>query len=105
MFDRPGIGVEDLPWIHRDQFVHYVQLARGLSDGDDWARLRLDLLRGLTAAFGHAGATHADELTAWQDDVLELLDEVRHQHDPSAEWPAFFDTLWHRRHAIRPDLS
>lgn len=27
MFDQPGIGLEDLAWIHRDKFVHYVQLA------------------------------------------------------------------------------
>ncbi len=106
MFDRPGIGVEDLPWIHRDQFVHYVQLARNLSDGHDWPRLREDLLRGLTAAFGlDACLAHADKLTAWQDDLVELLDEVRHQHDPATDWPAFFDTLWHRRLAIRPDLA
>ncbi len=52
MFDRPGIGIEDLPWIHRDQFVHYTQLAYVLSDPQDWLRLRQDLMRALTAAFG-----------------------------------------------------
>lgn len=106
MFDQPGIGVEDLPWIQRDQFVHYLQLARSLGDGHDWPRLRLDLLGGLTAAFGlNARHTHADELTPSQCGVLELLDEVRHQHNPATDWPAFFDTLWTRRHAIRPDLA
>ncbi|MBA2529269.1 MAG: hypothetical protein H0V19_04805 [Euzebyales bacterium] len=52
MFDRPGIGVEDLAWIHRDQFVYYVQLAHALGDPTDWSGLRHDLLRALTAAFG-----------------------------------------------------
>ena len=32
MFDRPGIDLDDLVWIHRDQFVHYLQLAFALGD-------------------------------------------------------------------------
>ncbi len=65
MFDGPGIGVEDLAWIHRDQFVHYVQLAHALGDPTDWSRLRHDLLRALTAAFG-LDAGMGDELTPRQ---------------------------------------
>lgn len=106
MFDRPGIGVEDLPWIQRDQFVHYMHLAHARADGQSWPQLRQDLMRGLAAAFGlDAGHAHGDQYTAWEGGVLELLDKVRHQHDPATEWPAFFDTLWSRRHNIRPDLA
>jgi hypothetical protein len=96
MFDRPGIGVEDLAWIHRDQFVHSVQLAHGLGDPANWPQFREDLRRALTAAFGLDAPS--------QPRALEVVDEVRRRHDPATDWPAFFDTLWNRRHAIRPDL-
>ncbi len=105
MFDRAGIGIEDLPWIHRDQFVHYIQLAYVLSDPNDWSHLREELLQALTAAFG-LDACHAngERLTPSQQRALEVLDEIRPHHDPATEWLAFFDTLWTRRHAIRPNL-
>ncbi|HEX2029175.1 MAG TPA: hypothetical protein VHF25_14370 [Nitriliruptorales bacterium] len=106
MFDRPGIGIDDLPWIHRDQFVHYVELAHALSDPHDWPQLREGLLRALTAAFGlDAGNRNGHRLTTSQRRALELLDEIRCHHDPAADWSAFFDTLWARRHAIRPDIT
>ncbi len=105
MFDRAGIGIEDLPWIHRDQFVHYLQLAYVLSDPDDWWRLREELLQALTAAFGLDACDAAGERhTPSQRRALEVLDEIRRHYDPAKEWPAYFDTLWAQRHAIRPDL-
>ena len=103
MFDRPGIGVEDLAWIHRDQFVHYVQLAHALGDPGDWSRLRQDLLRALTAAFGlDAGTGFAP--TQQQTGALQLLDEIHRQHDQATHWPTFLETLWRRRQDIRGDL-
>ena len=105
MLSQPGIGLEDLPWIHRDQFVHYVELAHALSDPDDWARFRDDLVRGLIAAFGlDAQGVDGHQLTPLKHHALLVLDQVRHQHDPVTAWPAFFELLWSRRHAIRPDL-
>lgn len=105
MFDRPGIGVEDLPWIHRDQFVHYLELTRAVSDPYDWPRLRDDLLQALTAAFGlDACNANGERLTPSQQLALHLIDEIRTHHDPATDWPAFFDTLWTRRRSIRPDL-
>lgn len=103
MFDQPGIGIENLAWIHRDQFVHYVDLAHALSVPGDWSRFRQELLRALTAAFG-ADAGSADGLTPRQHRAVQVLDDIRRQHDPATNWPAFFDMLWSRRHAIRPDL-
>lgn len=103
MFDEPGIGVEDLAWIHRDQFVHYVELAHGLGDPGDWPRFRQDLFRGLTAAFG-LDAGLADGLAPGEHHALQVLDQIRRQHDPATNWPAFFDVIWSRRHAIRADL-
>jgi hypothetical protein len=44
VFDQPGIGDEDLAWIHHDPFVYYVQLAHALGEPGDWPRLRQDLL-------------------------------------------------------------
>ena len=105
MFDRPGIGIEDLPWIHRDQFVHYIQVAHALSNPHDWPRLREDLMQALTAAFGlDAGSTSGERLTPPPQRALDVLDDIRVHHNPAREWPAFFDMLWTRRHAIRPDL-
>ena len=105
MFDRPGIGLDDLPWIHRDQYVHYVELAHALSNPHDWPQLRRDLLDALTAAFGLGrGDSNGYAFTSQQRRALVVLDEIRGQHDPATDWPAFFDALWQRRHAIRPDL-
>ena len=107
MFDRPGITIDDLAWIHRDQFVHYVELAHGVSQPHDWPQLREDVLRGLTAAFGlDARDVNGNGVTPApaQHRALELLDEIRRHHDPATDWPAFFDMLWSRRHAMRPDL-
>ena len=106
MFDRPGIGLDDLPWIHRDQYVHYVELAHALSNPHDWPLLRRDLLNALTAAFGLGrGDGNGHPFTTRQHRALEVLDEIRCQHDPATDWPAFFNALWERLHAIRPDLS
>ena len=105
MFDRPGIAIDDLAWIHRDEFVHYVELAHGLSEPQDWPRLREDLLRALTAAFGlDAGNVNGAQFTSPQRRARDVIDDVRHHHNPATDWPAFFDALWSRRHAIRPDL-
>jgi hypothetical protein len=103
VFDQPGIGVEDLALIHRDQFVHYVQLARALGDPGDWPQLRHDLMGALGAAFG-LGAGTADGLTPPQHRALHVLDEVRREHDPVIDWPCFCEALWRRRHDIRADL-
>ena len=105
MFDRSGISTDDLSWIQRDEFVHYVELAYGVSDAHDWTRFREALLAALTAAFALDADSHGGRLSPRQRRALQLLDEIRREHDPAADWPAFFDTLWSRRHAIRPDLA
>lgn len=95
MFDRNGVGIDDLAWIRRDQYVHYTTLAHQLGDPHDWPRFRHDLADAITAAFG---------LHPRRQRVLDLLDAVRTHHGPATNWPAFFDALWARRHEIRPDL-
>lgn len=108
MFDGRGIGIEDLAWIQRDQFVHYVESARALSDPNDWPRLREDLVDALTAAFGldagrwKVGGRHVTAQR--QRAARELLEELRTLHDPAADWPGFFDALWERRRDLRNDL-
>lgn len=105
MFSQPGIGIEDLPWIHRDQFVHYIELAHALGDPDDWSCFRDDLLRALTAAFGlDARSANGDRVTTHGHHALEVLEQVRCEHDPATQWVRFSEMLWSRRHAIRPDL-
>ena len=103
MFDQPGIGVEDLAWIHHDQLVHYVEMAHGLGDPQDWSRFRHDLLRALAAALGLDAGT-GDEVTSRHRCVLQILDEIRSRHDPAVDWPSFVEILWTRRHDIRADL-
>lgn len=102
MHGPPGIGLQDLAWIQRDQFVHYVSLARATQDPDDWPTFRQALLEALTAAFGldHEPEGHGARRTA----AFALLDRTRPIHDPTEAWPGFMETLWARRHTIRPDL-
>ena len=106
MFDRPGIASDDLAWIHRDEFVHYVELVHGLSEPQHWPWLREDLLGALTAAFGlDAGNVSDAQFTSPQQRALGVLDDIRRHHNPASDWPAFVNALWSRRHAIRTDLS
>ena len=105
MFDHAGIGVDDLQWIHRDQFVHHVELAHALGDPDDWSRFRHDLLRALTAALGpDPRGVNGDRLRPREHHALEVLEQVRCKHDPATDWLGFSELLWSRRHAVRPDL-
>lgn len=105
MFDGSGITIDDLAWIQRDEFVHYVELAHAMSEPYIWPRVRDELLRALTAAFGLDDGNADGELpTAPQRRAIEVLDDIRRHHDPATDWPAFFDMLWSRRHAIRSDL-
>ena len=110
MFDEPGISLDDLPWIHRDQFVYYVEMAHGLGDPTDWPHFRIDLLEALTAAFGlnrhhpDSNGAPAQAIAPRQERALQLLDEIRRRHDPALDWAGFFDALWAGRHRIRADL-
>jgi hypothetical protein len=105
MVEPHGIGVDDLPWIYHDQFVHYVQLAHDLGDPHDWPGLRQDLLEALTAAFGLDDPGDCRGLlTPSQRRALAVLDVVRRLHHPAVDWLAFRDALWQRRQTIRPDL-
>lgn len=110
MFEQPGIGLDDLAWIQRDQFVHYVTIAGLTSDPHDWPRLRDDLLGALTAAFGldiddpDSNGTPEPILTSRQQRTFGLLDDTRARHDPATDWPGFFDALWEGRRRLRADL-
>lgn len=95
MFDQPGIGIDDIAWIQRDQFVYYLEMERALGDPGDWSRFRSDLLQALQAAFG---------IDIDTEQVLELLDRMSTLHDPLTDWPAFFEALWGHRTQIRADL-
>jgi hypothetical protein len=105
MDEQYGFGVDDLPWIYRDQFVYYGQLAHSLADPHDWPQFRQELLDALTSAFVlDSGGVARGSLTDSQRRALAVLDELRRIHDPATDWPAFFDALWARRHAIKVDL-
>lgn len=110
MFEQPGIGIDEMAWIQRDQFVYYVELAHALGDTGDWPRLRDDLLQALTAAFGLEvdqpdDPTRArDQRTCRQSRALMLLTEIRTRHDPDGDWQRFFDALWDARRRMRADL-
>ena len=97
-----GIGVDDLVWIQRDQFVHYLGLARATHGAEGWPTFRQALLEALIAAFGLDHGT--DGLGVRRAAALALLDTIRPIHDPVDDWHAFREALWARRHVIRPDL-
>lgn len=81
MRNRPGISVDDLAWIQRDQFVHYLTVARAGHDPADWPIFRAAVLAALVAAFG----LEPDDPTA--TGIVELLDTVHQAHDPRDAWP------------------
>lgn len=103
MISRAGIGVDDLAWIQRDQFVHYVTLARASHDDPrDWPAFRHALLDALTAAFGLDHEPDAERVPLMA--AADVLERTRLACDPHDAWPDFMNTLWRSRHAIRPDL-
>ncbi len=98
--------------VARDQYVHFVTLARQHGDSADWTRFRLELGAALNAAWGLD--TRWGHRTAAQNDwvanqrhcrALAVLDELRVRIDPAAEWSAFFDALWEARATIRADID
>ena len=103
MFEQPGIGVDDLAWIHRDQFVHYVELARALGDPSDWPRFRCQLHRSLHAAFALDAAVATDGHPT-RDRTDDVLDQARACHDPTTDWPGFRETLWSLRDRLADGL-
>lgn len=98
MRNRHGISVDDLAWIHRDQFVHYLTVAREGHDPADWPIFRAAVLDALVAAFG----LEPDHPTP--TGIVEVLDTIHQAHDPRDAWLEFMSALWARRHTIRPDL-
>jgi hypothetical protein len=102
MFEDGGMGMEEYEWILRDEYVHYMELARALGDPTDWPAFRLDLLRAINAAFnlGHP-ATVRNGLNAPQQRAAEHLELVRVDHDPALNWCAFSDAVWAGRGSIK----
>lgn len=107
MGEVPGIGAEELGDVERDQFVHYVIIARELGDPADWPQFRERLLSALTAAGGvvwirtdRDPVTERIRVARRREQALRLIDEVRDRHDPVVAWPAFFELLWERWQAL-----
>ena len=94
-----GIGVEDLAWIHRDQFLHYLTATRATSDPTDWPRFRDAVVEALEAAFGLASEETGPA------GALSVVEGVRRSYDPATDWEGFMEALWHQRGSIRPDLD
>lgn len=98
MFDQPGITLDDLEWIQRDEFVHYLTLAHELGHPSDWSTFRRELLAAVAAVYGFAaGPAKAD---GHPRDTLDILDSIRSRHDPGRDWPKFMDCLWAARHHV-----
>ena len=94
-----GIGVEDLAWIHRDQFLHYLTVTRATGNPADWPRFRCALVEALEAAFG-LGPEEAGPGGA-----VSVVECVRHTCDPASDWDGFMEELWRHRRSIRADLD
>lgn len=99
MNHHPGIGVDDLPWIHREQFVHYLTVARSTDDATDWLTFRHVLLEALAAALG------LDDEEARLRGAAEVVDAARRDYDPAARWSEFMEAVWAKRHVLRPDIT
>lgn len=98
-----GISGDDVAWIQRDQFLHYINGTRLHGDPGDWASFRLILAEALGAAFGFdnvdARSYDAERLAA-----LGVVDRTCATSPPTTCWQDFVDGVWARRREIRPDL-
>lgn len=90
MFDDPGIDVDEIAWIERDQFVYFMEMEHQLGDPTDWPAFRVGLGEALAAAFGWL--PEAPEGT--DDAVLGRLDSARETADPTTEWDRFLEAVW-----------
>ena len=98
---RSGIGIDELAWVRRDQFVYYVTMARELHDPHRWPTFRLRLLEALEAAGGIAWIRVDRDLAGEQArtdrrrrQALGLLERVRAGYDPAVCWAGFFEALY-----------
>lgn len=99
-----GIGMDDLAWIQRDQFVYYFILARVTHDPIDWPTFRIALFEALNAAFG-LGLDPARPRHLKCMPVFDILDATRLTTDPASEWPRYMEEIWRQRHKFRDDLE
>jgi len=99
MFGTPGIDVDDLPWIERDQFVYFMEMEHHLNDPGDWPRFREGLVAALATAFGW-DPSHALDDARHDDEVLVLLEAARQVADPAVNWNGFVDEVWSGTRAI-----
>lgn len=100
-----GIGLDEVAWIERDQFVYYATVAFMLGDPSDWPSFRRDMLGALVAAGLQPRWMITSRLCAIepvrvpsqrQEGTLRLLDEVRRDTDPASNWEGFLIELWAR---------
>ena len=98
-----GVGVRELHQIEREQFVHFVDLARATGDPSHWLGFRCELLVALNAAYG------LDSERVGRDPVgehrrvmirfraaLDAIDGARDEADPMVAWATFREALWER---------
>ena len=98
-----GISVNEVAWIQREQFLHFINGARRDGNPDDWASFRLVLADALDAAFGFESAdTPCPD--AHRRAALDVVDRSRATSDPVSCWASVVDGVWARRREIRPDL-
>jgi hypothetical protein len=90
MFGTPGIDVDDLAWIERDQFVYFMEMEHHLNDPVDWPRFRSGLVNALAAAYGW----DPGDTARVAGDVSGLLDAARQVADPTRDWERFCDEVW-----------
>lgn len=89
MFDGPGISVDDVAVIEREQFVYFMEMERETGDVSDWSAFRAGLGDAIATALGWepADAQRGAE-------VIALLDAACEVADPSTDWPRFSDEVW-----------
>jgi hypothetical protein len=104
--DEPNVAGSSA-WIERDQFVSCVTMAHELGHPHHWPVFRDELVAALRAAWGiDAIWLHLDPAaqrarrSARLALAYEILDAVREQQDPAADWDRFMDALWAARRSL-----
>ena len=104
MIETQGIDRDELAAIQRDQFVHYLGMAKALVDGDDWEALRGRVVDALRAAWALDGVREDRDAELEEARVRarmvaaeELVDRAARQHPPGRGWDGFAGQLWRSR--------
>lgn len=98
---EPGIDIEDLASIERDQFVYFMAMEHELNDPTDWPKFREGLVNALAVAYGWDPS--AEAWSQRRQHAVDVLDGARGAANPSTDWLKFRDKVWQGIRIARSD--